>query len=312
MTKQHRLPQEKYAELAGEEWPSYHDYLAGKIPRRFQIEISTFEAESRKHLIDAVSKQNAKSATLKSPGFLIRVFLSVLLPAVVGTGLYFYLGGTLTKFFILFLCFRFLNIMYSLVIHRWLCHHMFEPKPWARPILLWIIVAGSWVNPGNWIRSHWAHHVDGDTELDPYPPTWGFLNLCLIGSRGYIKYPFNRWLVATDIKFVLRNILWLCILNAAFFAFIDFDIFLLSFLFIQLYAWIETGASNYLLHDGFHTKMPINYPVFGYFVSLFVAIESVHAVHTSNPWVFNQAKNVDGAIDIGYWLMRPFAATERE
>ena len=75
---------------------------------------------------------------------------------------------------------------------------------------------------------------------------------------------------------------------------------------------MEDGASNFLLHDGFKTQKPVNYPVFGYFVSLFVALESVHIVHTSGPWIFNQAKHVPGTIDIGYWLMKPFAATERE
>ena len=316
MQKIPRLSYEKYSELAGADWPSFGDYVHGKIlSDKIKEEIMLYEKEVhndyKKRLFQFATEHNLKYCTFNFR-FILKYFLTILLPALIGTTLYFYLGGTFDKFLILFLCFRLLNIMYTLTMHRWLCHHMFEPKKWSRPFLLWIIIAGCHSQTGNWIQGHWAHHKDGDTKLDPYPPTMGFLNLLLIGKQYHLKYPFGRWMIAPDIKFVLRNMIWLWLLNAVIFAYIDLDIFLLSFLFIRLYANAEDGASNFLLHDGFKSQLPVNYPVFGYFISLFVGIESVHDVHTNKPWVFNQAKHVPGAIDVGYWLMKPFAATERE
>lgn len=315
MQKKYQLSYAKYVELAGEEWPSFPEYLQRKFPnKRIQIEISSYEKQvyddERNNLIRIAQEQNSKFNTLNTR-FLTRYFFFMILPALIGTGLYFYLGGTILKFLLLFLCFRFLNIMYTQVMHRWLCHHMFEPKPWARPILLWIAVAGCHSHTGGWIKGHWAHHQDDSTELDTYPPSWGLLNLALIVQRYHKNYPFGRWMTAPDIKFVLRNMHWLWIINAAVFAYIDIDILLLGFLFVLVYANLDDGISNFILHDGFKTQKPVNFPVFGYFVSLFVGIESVHIVHTEKPWIFNQAKNVPGAVDIGYLLMKPFAATER-
>jgi hypothetical protein len=316
MKKIPKMSLEQYSELAGAEWPSFSDYIKGNITSKLiKLEISYHERqiynEDKKNRIKYADEYNLKYKSFNKR-FFIKYFLLVLFPAIVGTGLYFYLGGTLTKFLILFLCFRFLNILYTQVMHRWLCHHMFEPKKWARPFLLWIVVAGCHSHTGNWIRGHWSHHQDDGTELDPYPPSWGLLKLAFIVQRYWRPYPFGRWMTAPDIKFVLRNICWLWLINAAIFAYIDIDIFLLSFLFIQVYANLDDGISNFLLHDGFRTQQPVNFPVFGYFGSLFVAIESVHIVHTTRPWIFNQAKNVPGAIDLGYLLMKPFAASERE
>lgn len=311
----HLLTPAKYSELAGSDWPTYSDYAKGiKYPsKEIELEILNFENENRAHYQEQTNKQRHESSHKNKMLF---IWFS-LIPAIIGTVLYFYLGGGILKFFVLFLCFRALNIFHILTVHRWLTHNQFESKFWARPILLWFSVAGAFIPPGRYVQSHWAHHKDSDTDLDPYPPTVGLINLSIGDYRNYKKYPFGRWIIAPDIKFVFRNFWLLWGLNVAIFAYIDIDIFLLSFLFVRVYAIVDNGLSNFLLHDGFRTKLPVNsilsrYPIIGYTASLFFAIELLHAVHHGRPWIFNQAKHVPGAIDIGYWLMRPFAKTERE
>ena len=118
-------------------------------------------------------------------------------------------------------------------------------------------------------------------------------------------------MIAPDIKFVLRNVRYLWVINTLIFAFIDIDLILLGPLFIRFYGNLDSGVSNFILHDGLKSKQPVNYPVFGYLVSLFVGFECIHQVHHEKPWISNHAKNVPGEIDLGYWMLKPFSAVEQ-
>jgi fatty-acid desaturase len=237
-----------------------------------------------------------------------------IIPAILGLWLYFYLDGTIEKFIILFFLCRLLNILWVSINHKWLCHHQFEPKKWARPILLFFIVIGGFKrnDPTGFIKAHTAHHKDKDTVFDPYPPTWGFWNNALLGFRYYQTYPFGRWMVAPDIKFVFRNLMWLRIFYWTVIGLIDIHVFLLSFVFMEVYVRITGGIESFLYHDGFGTKQPVDrYAYLGYPIMLFLGESWIHGSHHDRPWVFNNGKENPKLIDIEYQLLRVFADTKQ-
>lgn len=312
MTQNYKLSQKDYEVLAGASWPCYTDYLDGKMTKRIAFEINKYERDfyenlfvtSKEKEVEKVGKINEEFYSINSK-FLFRFLLFPALPAIIGLWLFFYLGGSFQKFILVFLLFRFANIMWISINHKWLCHHQFEPKLWARPILLFFIVVGIRTSPAVFIKAHIAHHRDIDTIYDPYPPTWGFLNNALVNFKYFKNYPFGRWMVAPDIKFVLRNMFWLRLLLWIVVALIDIDIFLLSFFFLEVYNRIGSGIESFTYHDGFKTKQPVDrYPYLGYFIMIFLGESWIHESHHKKPWVFNNGNSK--LIDIEYQLLRLF------
>ena len=313
MQKDYQLSSCEYAKVAGSEWPSYTDYFKGKIDDQFVQEIKDYE---NKFYVDrkanSVTSINKKfySINLK---WAIRYLLTSAVPAAVAICLFAYLGGTIEKFIILFFLFRIKKEFWTIIVHKWLCHNQFEPKSWARPFLLFIVVIGSRGSPAYYVQSHWAHHRDHDTELDPYPPSWGLLNLMLLGGKYHKTYPLGRWLTAPDIKFVFRNLLWLRLIYWTAIAFIDLDILILSFFFMNFYERFSYGLESYLYHDGHQTQQPIDkYPFIGYPIILFLGSNWMHASHSNKPWQFDCSKSNPDLIDLESRFLRIFAATERE
>lgn len=325
MTQNYKLSQHDYEIVAGADWPSYADYFEGKMSKRIAIEVKKIEKTFHENIVEAANeleilqqqKKQAEELDINQINkdyhslnltFFIKFLFFPILPATIGIWIYFYLGGTFLKFIVLFFVFRFINLMYNACTHKWLCHNQFKPKIWARPVLLFFIVFAIRSNPMFWVKTHIAHHKDQDTVLDPYPPTWGFWNNALINAKYYHRYPVRRWLVAPDIKFVLRHMLLLRLLLWTTIACIDIDIFLLSFFFIEVYHRICGGIESFTYHDGFNTKRPIDkYPYLGYFIMLFLGDGWIHKSHHDKPWVFNNSKENPKLIDIEYQLLRMFA-----
>lgn len=307
--KQIILSKYQYEIYAGSDWPSYYDYLLGKTDGAIALEIQKIEQDeiehSKRSQIELARQTNNKlTLNFKSIGF---YFLTTWFPALLGISLFFYTEGTLLKFIFLFLCFRVVNIFSIIGLHRWLCHYQFEPKKWARPFLLYMIVLGARSNPGTWIKAHWAHHEDQDTELDPYPPSWGLLNLCVFKAKFHKRYPFGRWMIANDIKFVLRHICCLFILNCVILAMIDLHI-LYVLLFMFLYDRTLMGLESYFYHDGNNTGAAHDgYKFLNYFIMIFMGTEWVHKSHHEKPWLLNFAFQRPDLIDFGYLLAKPLA-----
>lgn len=313
MQKDYKLSSREYAKVAGSEWPSYTEYFGGKIDNRFVQEIKDWENKfCAEHAVNTVEVINKKFYSINL-SWSLKYFLILLLPAAAAIWLFISLGGTLEKFIILFFLFRFKKEFWTIIVHKWLCHNQFDPKPWARPFLLFIVVVGSMASPARYVQSHWAHHQDQDTELDPYPPSWGLLNLILLGGKYCHTYPLGRWLTAPDIKFVFRNLLWLRLIYWTAIAFIDLDILILSFFFMGFYNKITYGLESYLYHDGHRTQQPIdNYPFIGYPIILFLGSNWLHESHSNRPWQFNCSKSNPDLIDLEYQFLRIFAANEKE
>lgn len=309
----YKLSSREYAKVAGSDWPLYADYIKGKINNQFIQEIEEYEnkfyIEKQTNSVELINKKYHSMNLFR----LSQYFLFSLLPAVIAVWLFVSIGGTLEKFIILFFFFRFKKEFWTIIVHKWLCHNQFEPKPWARTFLLFMIVVGSRASPTYYVQSHWAHHRDQDTELDPYPPTWGLLNLMLLNGKYYKTYPLGRWLIAPDIKFVLRNLVWLRIIYWTAIAFIDLDILILSFFFMNFYDRLSNGLESYLYHDGHNTQQPIDkYPFIGYPIILFLGSNWMHASHSNRPWQFNCSKSNPDLIDLEYQFLRIFAAHEKE
>lgn len=310
--KQIILSKHQYDIYAGSDWPSYTDYLQGKINNRIAEEIFQTEQEeaeqNKKNILDLARQTNAKFVFTFVP--LLKYLLTTWFPALLGVSLFYYSEGTLFKFLFLFFCFRAVNIFSIIALHRWLCHYQFEPKKWARLFLLYMIILGARSNPGTWIKAHWAHHEDQDTELDPYPPSWGLLNLCIFNAKFHKRYPFGRWIIASDIKFVLRNISWLFLLNCILLAIIDIHILYVLF-FMFLYDRTLMGFESYFYHDGNVTrKAQDQYKFLNYFIMFFMGTEWVHKSHHEKPWKFNFAYNRPDLIDLGYLFAKPLAKSQ--
>lgn len=322
MQKDCKLSPDDYVKVAGSDWPCYVDYCRGNMSKRLALEIS--KHENKFHAVEqhcAEIDQKNSEISIESTNnqhysinlkWAIRYLLTCALPAVVAVCLFAYLGGTVEKFIILFFLFRIKKEFWVIVVHKWLCHNQFEPKPWARAVLLFVVVAGSRASPAFYVQSHWAHHQDQDTELDPYPPSWGLLNLMLLGGKYYKTYPLGRWLTASDIKFVFRNLLWLRLVYWTVIAFIDLDILILSFFFMNFYERFSNGLESYLYHDGHRTQQPIDkYPFIGYPIMLFLGSNWMHASHSKKPWQFDCSKSNPDLIDVESCFLRIFVATER-
>lgn len=306
MQNNFKLSSKDYKILAGADWPTYSDYLQGKMNKRVSFEIQKFEQEIC---------SNTRPILQINVNYIFKYVLPNFILAVLALWLFFYLDGTIEKFILLFFVFRIKNYLWHIVVHKWLCHYQFEPKKWARPILLSFTVIGSRIGTGaspiGFIKAHWCHHKNQDTEIDPYPVSWGLLNMMLIGEKPYKTYPLGRWLIAPDIKFVMRNWRILRLLYWTVFAFIDIHYFILSFVFMGLYDSCTAGFESYLYHDGFRTGQPIDkYHFLGYPIVLFLGSNWMHKSHTDNPWVFNCSTINPKLIDLEYHLLKIFAEKE--
>jgi stearoyl-CoA desaturase (delta-9 desaturase) len=75
---------------------------------------------------------------------------------------------------ILFLAVRviagFLSDLALIGRHRWLSHRSLEPRPWARILLLFSMIATPSTRPLHYVIAHRAHHRWSDTEWDPHSP----------------------------------------------------------------------------------------------------------------------------------------------
>jgi len=309
-----KLSKNEFKIYQGTDWPTYENYILDKVEPNIKLEIQKIEKEV---FFDNVkfATQNFIEVILSLFTFQFPIFrfcFLIAFPAIAGLFLFFSIGGSLLEFVALFFIFRFINVFSTLINHRWLCHYQFEPKFWARPLLLFFIILGTkTASPGNFIKSHWAHHTDMDTEHDPYPPTFGLLKLCIFVHQWHKTYRFGRWMCAKDIKFVFRNIFWLSIITWIIIGMISLKV-LSMMLFMILYDQIAHGIDTYYYHDGGKSNKPVDkYPFLGYFSILFLGTEWVHRSHHEKPWNLNFSKDSDTElIDLGYYILKPFSKFE--
>ena len=307
----HLVSQEQYNILAGSEWPSYQDFLQYKESDKQFIrsemeemlgnEITNLYAEYRRQRIRYFKE-------LIFYGKMYHVWRAFV-PAVLGTFLFFYLGGSIGKFLLIGAGCYVINFIYGNTIHRWLTHKQFTPKTWARYFLLFLVTLAGFGHVLLWTGVHLIHHKTSDGDDDPHPVRNGFWNTMLVATnlpKSMHNDPVFRRKLDPDIIFVAKHYWALHIASLLLLAIIDIDLFLLSFLFIKSGAAIINGCINYFGHTSSRNPNPTNVSILG---GMFINGENWHKNHHDNPGRFNQAD--PGKIDLGYHLMKVFAKNGR-
>lgn len=304
------VPKERYEIFAGADWPSYDNFINREpiYNESIEDEILKFVNDSkvvyRRNLLRQIFQRKGNIQSIYTP---LTFLIQLVLPGIVGTGIYFYLGGTWTKLFALFAVFYVINFLYNFSIHRWLSHFQVDPKTPVKYFLLWITTTIGCYRNISWVATHRCHHQYPDTKWDPYPACFGPAKLIMNIHHGIHPYwaQLNS-LGDTALDFVDRHYFKLYFLNLVVFALIDIDIVLLSFAFLRLYTFIIHGYSSWEFHQGKLDGVPDNIPI--YFEFLFGG-DALHKEHHDNPKKFNCS--IPGRIDPAYYLMRWIAKKPR-
>ena len=303
----HLVTKERYEKLAGADWPSYEDYLAFKESSDPDImdemkdvlskEINNWYNDYQRHRL-----RNLKRFIFDGPMYHVwRAFI----PGIIGLILFFYLGGTLTKFLIIALIGFICNFIYGVSLHRWLTHKQFEPKPWARPFLLFLVTLAGFGHVLVWTGVHLIHHKHSDQDSDPHPVKNGFMRTMLMVTNldhAMLNDPVFRRKFDKDITFVIKHFWKLHCLSLLVIALIDFDLFLLSFLLIKSVVVLQNGYINYFGHTGKNNPAVKN---ISNKIAVFINGENWHKNHHNDTKKFNQAD--EKRIDFGYYVVKLFA-----
>jgi stearoyl-CoA desaturase (delta-9 desaturase) len=210
----------------------------------------------------------------------IKFYITVVC-AFLGLFLYVQNEGTLFKAVLIYLGFTIVSKIANVGYHRWLAHNLLEPGIVWRKIFLWSMVSSALVKPLPYVVGHRAHHKYSDTELDPHHTGLGLWN-CIIGnfnSSTYRGIPIKDLLRKKDVMFVNQHYWKLYFANLAIFFLIDIDIFLLSFLLLNLRMWLNIAVFNYVAHGG---GTPRNLPAWTAYI-LGYSGEQLHKNHHDNP-----------------------------
>jgi stearoyl-CoA desaturase (delta-9 desaturase) len=306
----HLVPEAQYQLLAGSDWPGYRDYLeyresaddaiCNEMEQTLATEITNLYTEYKRQRL-----RKLKNNLLD--GIMYHVWRAFI-PGVVGLMLYFYLGGTLTKFFVIALICFVLNFVYGVTLHRWLTHRQFEPKSWARPFLLFLVTLAGFGHLAAWTGVHLIHHRHSDSDKDPHPVKNGFWNTLLMVTNVHPSMandPVFSRKVDKDVGFVAKHFWKLHLCSLAIVAFIDIDFFLLSFLMIKSVVVLQNGIINYLGHNNKDNPQITNIK----WLSIFINGENWHKNHHANAKRFKQSD--PGCLDLGYYAVKIFVKNER-
>lgn len=236
----------------------------------------------------------------------IKFYLTVIF-SFLGTFLYVYNGGTFLKVLLIYLGFTIISKIANVGYHRWLAHNLLEPGPIWRVIILWSIVCSALVRPLAYVVGHRAHHKHSDTDLDPHHTGLGLWN-CIIGnfnSSTYRGIPIKDLLRKKDVMFVDQHYWKLYFANLAVFFLIDTDIFLLSFLLLNLRMWLNITVFNYIAHGGMAGRSPKNLPAWTAYI-LGYAGEQLHKNHHDDPSSSNFGRISTFNFDVLYHIYKQF------
>jgi stearoyl-CoA desaturase (delta-9 desaturase) len=222
------------------------------------------------------------------------------------TGLFFYIHneGTLFKAVLIYLGFTIVSKIANVGYHRWLAHNLLEPGAIWRKLFLWSMVSSALVKPLPYVVGHRAHHKYADTDLDPHHTGLGLWN-CIIGnfnSSTYRGIPVRDLLRKKDVMFVDQHYWKLYFANLAILFLIDVDIFLLSFLLLNLRMWLNIAVFNYVAHNG---GSPRNLPAWTAYI-LGYSGEQLHKNHHDNPSASNFGTVSTFNFDILYHVYKRF------
>lgn len=290
------FPYEKYKELAGADWPSYEDIINQK-----PIKNSLINIEIQNYIIKAIESHEKYNPTKHEREFTpLEFYVKMVLPGIIGTCIYFWLGGSWLKLILIFFGFYIINFLHNFSVHRWLSHGQVDPKIWVKHILLWVTTTVGVCPNSSWVRLHRCHHQFGETQWDPYPAVFGPARLLMNRHYGiHPKWDNFKYFNDRAIDFVEDHYFKLYFLNLLIFAFIDIDIVLLSFAFLRLYTFLVHGYSSWRFHQAKLDGVPDNIPV--RFEFLFGG-DALHKEHHDSPKKFNCS--IPGRIDPAYYIMR--------
>ena len=237
-------------------------------------------------------------------------FIITTILAIVGLIVFIALDGTLLKVLQAFLVFFVVRKIANFAYHRWLAHNYITPGPVGKFFLLWSIVASCLVKPISYTIGHRMHHRYSDTDNDPHSTKLGFWNF-LIGNFNSIttvRVPIKDLIKKKDIVFVDKHYYTLYLLNLVILWLIDVDLFLLSFLMLNLVMWVNISIFNYVAHGGKEGSSPVNLSlwygvVFGYWG------EQLHKNHHDYPSDANFGKTSAMNFDMAYYIGKLFFKT---
>lgn len=242
---------------------------------------------------------------LKNPQA-IKFFLTVIF-SIIGLSLYIYNEGTFVQALLIYLAFTIISKIANVGYHRWLAHNLLEPGPVWRIIILWSMVSTALVKPLSYVVGHRAHHKYSDTDMDPHHPGLGLWN-CIIGNfnkNTYSGIPIRDIFRQKDVMFVDQHYWKLYFFNLVIFCFIDINIVLLSFLFLNLRMWINVTVFNYIAHGGKNGRVPKNLPAWTAYALGYVG-EQLHKNHHDDPSSSNFGRVSFFNFDVVYHIYKRF------
>jgi stearoyl-CoA desaturase (delta-9 desaturase) len=218
---------------------------------------------------------------------------------------YFYNGGTWLKAVACYFGFLIITKIANIGYHRWLAHNLIEPGTVWRMIILWAITCTAFVKPLNYVVGHRAHHKYSDTDKDPHHTGIGLWN-SIIGNFNIVEnlnVPVRDIFRKKDVMFVDKHYWKLYFSNLLLFLIIDIDIFLLSFLLLNLRMWLNITIFNYIAHSGKDGSGPVNLPAWTAYV-LGYAGEQLHKNHHDNPQRSNFGRESFFNTDVLYHIYK--------
>lgn len=226
----------------------------------------------------------------------------ILFFSILGTFIYFYNGGTILNFCLMYLFFAIISRISSISYHRWLAHNYIKPNFIIRIFLYWTIVLSLLVKPIPYIAAHRAHHRFSDTEYDPHPPSNGLLNSFLgnFNQEGAKKIPIKDLLRNKELLFVNRHYYKLYFLSLIIFWIINPNLVFLSFLLLNFKMSILTTIFNYAAHGGRLVQNPINLSKSATLLLGLIG-EEFHKNHHEDPSNPNFAKG--NSIDLTFYIL---------
>lgn len=215
---------------------------------------------------------------------ILKFFLTAI-AAIIGVILY-YPVGTLGGFIICYLVSVIISRVANIGYHRWLTHAHIAPGRTGRYLLLWSMVATNLSPPLKYVIGHRLHHKYSDTANDPHHTGLGLFS-CLIGNFNTKidgRVGVKDILRQPDVMFVDKYFYLLHFLNLSIFLLISVKFFLLSFLLLNMRAWVNVAIFNYVAHNGFSNLAPSpqNLPTWACYLAGYNG-EQLHKNHHDYP-----------------------------
>lgn len=227
--------------------------------------------------------------------------------AIVGTTAFFVSGGTLMFFIASWIVSTIITKIANVAYHRWIAHNMFKPSMLGQIFFLWTCVVSCLTPPVRYAIGHRLHHLYPDTEFDPHNPKLGFFR-CLVGSfnksfKGSI--PVKDVLRKKAVMFTDRHYYSLYFANLVVMSILVPQFAMLSFLLINLRAWLNITMFNYFAHGGANGDGARNLSSWACYLMGQLG-EQLHKNHHDSPANPNFGKESWHNRDIIYLFIRPF------